>query len=89
MKKFFLYLKYYFEPKDAYVRGLAYTAAKEYFNVPLRNRSNPAPRISEYDVRRQQFLAYQRSWNDSYRHNYAKSKLAEIWKKFFVGFCGL
>lgn len=78
MKRFFLYLKYYFEPKDKYVRSLAYDAAREYFDAPLRNSSNPYPRISEYNYRREGFLRYQRSFNDKYRHEYAIDKLNQL-----------
>ncbi len=78
IKRFFLYLKYYFEVKDKYVRGLAYAAAKDHFNVPLRNASNPYPRISEYNYRRESFLRYQRAFNDRYRHEYAVKKLNQI-----------
>lgn len=78
VKKFFLYVKYYFELDDKYVRDLAYQAAKDYFNVPLRNSSNPYPRITEYNYRRESFLRYQRAWNDLYRHNHAKNKLSQL-----------
>ena len=76
MKRVFLYIKYYFEPNDKYVRSLAFDAAKKYFNTPVRNASNPYPRVVEYDMRRMQFSRYQQAFNDSYRHNYAKQKLA-------------
>lgn len=76
LKRFFLYIKYYFEPNDAYVRGLAYRAAQKYFDTPVRNVSNPYPRISEYDLRRAEFLRYQRAWIDKYRHDYAKDKIS-------------
>jgi hypothetical protein len=76
LKRFFLYVKYYFEPNDAYVRGLAYRSAQKYFDTPVRNRSNLNPRVREYDLRRAEFLRYQRAFNDAYRHQYAKNKLA-------------
>ncbi len=78
IKKAFLYLKYYFEINDKHVRDLAYAAAKNYYNVPLRNRSNPNPSVSEYEQRRNDFLRYQRAFNDTYRHEYAINKLNQL-----------
>lgn len=75
----FLYLRYFFEPKDKLVRQLAYDAAKaHYANLPLRNPQNLYPRVSHYEQRRQDFLVFQRAFNNSYRHAYAKSKLGKI-----------
>ena len=78
LKRFFLYTKYFLEPHGPYVRGLAYIAAKKHFNTPVRNRSNPYPRISEYDRRRAEFLGYQRAFNNAYRHEYAMNKLNQL-----------
>ena len=75
IKKVFLYLKYFFEPNDKYVRQLAFDAAKNYYNIPVRNKKNPYPRVSDYDRRRLEFISYQRAFNNSYRHEYAMQKL--------------
>lgn len=75
IKNFLLYIKYYFELNDKYVRKLALAAAKKHFNVPVRNVNNKNPRITEYEYRRYEFLKYQRSWNDKYRHAYAINKI--------------
>ena len=78
MKRLFLYFKYYFQPKDKTVRNMAYEAAKAHFSkMPLRSPQRPYPRLVDYDVRRQEFLRFQRTYNDSYRHTYAVSKLSE------------
>ena len=76
--KLFRYLKYYFQPNDKYVRQLAYESAKKYFSTPVRNHNNPYPRVKDYDVRREEFLRYQRAFNDRYRHEYAIFKLTKI-----------
>jgi len=68
-------IKYYFEPDEDYVLGIAYNAARQYFKTPVRNKSNPNPRPADYDRRRAQFLAYQRAFAHSYRLDYAKTKL--------------
>lgn len=79
LTRLFLYIKYFFEPKDKEVRKMAYEAAKAYYSVrPLRSRKNPYPRVVEYNQRREDFSAYQRAYNNSYRHGYAMSKLNEM-----------
>lgn len=75
ISRFFLLVKYYYEPDDKYVRGIAYNAAREYFKTPVKNENNPYPRVSDYDRRREAFLRYQRSFAHSYRLDYAKTKL--------------
>ena len=75
MLRLLKYIKYYFEPDSKEVRKLAYAAAKKFYNVPLRNDFDPYPRVSDYDRRREDFLRYQRAFNDRYRHDYAKNKL--------------
>lgn len=71
----FRYLKYYFQPKDKYVRELAFNSAKEYFSTPVRNKDNPYPRVVDYDRRRAEFSRYQRAFNDAYRHKYAMDRI--------------
>ena len=71
----FLFIKYYFESDETYVRGIAYNAAREYFKTPVRNSKNPYPRPIDYDRRRAEFLAFQRAFIHSYRLDYAKTKL--------------
>jgi hypothetical protein len=57
---------------------MAYKAAKAHFSkMPLRSSQKPYPRLMDYDVRRQEFLRFQRAYNDSYRHSYAVFKLKE------------
>ena len=75
MIRLFKFIKFYFEPDDKYVRGIAYNAARQHFNVPVRNESNPNPRPIDYERRREAFLRYQRAFNHSYRLDYAKMKL--------------
>jgi hypothetical protein len=79
IKKTFLYLKYYFEISDKQLRGLAYTAAKNYYNkIPLRSKANPNPSVIEYEQRRNEFLRYQRAFIATYRHQYATNKLNQL-----------
>jgi hypothetical protein len=79
LSRLFLYLRYFFEPKDKLVRQLAYEAAKaHYAKLPLRSPQNPFPRVPEYNRRREEFLAFQRAYSNSYRHSYAKEKLGRI-----------
>lgn len=79
LSRLFLYLRYFFEPKDKLVRKLAYDAAKAHYSkLPLRGPHNPYPRLGEYDRRRQEFLAFQRAYNNSYRHAYAIDKLDRL-----------
>ena len=75
MFRLFKYIKYYLEVDDKVVRELAFDAAKKFFSVPLRNDFDPYPRIPDYDRRREEFLRYQRAFNDRYRHEYAINKL--------------
>ena len=72
------FIKYYFEPNGKYVRSLAFNAAKRYFKTPVRNKSNPYPSVIEYDIRRSEFIAYQRRFNHLYRHKYATDKLNSL-----------
>lgn len=79
IRRFFLYLKFFFEPKDKEVRAMAFSAAKAYYaQRPLRNSQNPYPRVSSYYRRREDFVAFQRGYNNSYRHAYAIKKLEQI-----------
>jgi len=78
IKKAFLYIKYYFEINEKQLRDLAYAAAKSYYSVPLRNKSNPTPSVVEYEQRRNDFLRYQRSFISTYRHEYAINKLNQL-----------
>ncbi len=74
----FLYLRYFFEPNDKMVRHLAYDAAKKYFSLrPIRNVKTPYPRVVNYEQRRRDFIAFQRAFNNSYRHTYARDKLCQ------------
>jgi hypothetical protein len=76
--RIFKFIKYYLEPDDKYVRGIAYNAAREYFKIPVRNDLNPYPRPIDYERRRREFVRYQRAFNHAYRLDYAKTKLGEI-----------
>jgi len=79
LSRLFLYLRYYFEPKDKLVRQLAFDAAKSHYaKLPLRSPQNPYPRVTHYEQRRQEFLAFQRAYNNSYRHSYALGKLGKL-----------
>lgn len=79
LRRFFLYLKFFFEPKDKLVRAEAFAAAKAYYNQrPLRSANNPYPSVSIYHRRREEFVAFQRGYNNSYRHAYAIKKLEQI-----------
>lgn len=79
LRRLFLYLKFFFEPNDKEVRALAFNAAKAYYaRRPLRSAKNPYPRVPEYNRRREDFVAFQRGYNNSYRHAYAIKKLEQI-----------
>jgi hypothetical protein len=79
LRRFFLYLKFFFEPKDKLVRAEAFAAAKAYYaQRPLRSAKNPYPRVPHYYRRREDFVAFQRGYNNSYRHDYAINKLEQI-----------
>lgn len=78
MKKFsrFLqYLKFYFEPKHKTLQAEATIAARKYFK-PIRTATNPRPTPIDYERRRIEFQAFQRGYINSYRHEYATTKLA-------------
>lgn len=79
LRRFFLYLKFFFEPKDKLVRAMAFAAAKAHYDQkPVRSAKNPYPRVGEYYRRREDFVAFQRGYNNSYRDSYAKAKLEQI-----------
>jgi hypothetical protein len=77
IKRFFLYIKYYCELDDKTLRKEAYDAASKYYSdKPLRSSKNPYPRISDYARRREEFIAFQRSYKHVVRDMYAKKKLS-------------
>ncbi len=81
LTRLFLYIKFFFEPNDKEVRKMAFDAAKAYYSVrPLRSTKNPFPRTIEYNRRRDDFVAFQRGYNNSYRHTYAIDKLEQTSK---------
>lgn len=81
LTRLFLYIKFFFEPDSKLVRKMAYDAAKAYYSVrPLRSAKNPYPRTIEYNQRREDFVAFQRGYNNSYRHSHAIRKLEQISK---------
>lgn len=76
LKRLGLYLKFFFEPNDKALRAEAFQAAKTYYaSRPLRSVKNPYPRPVDYEHRRNEFVAFQRGYNNNYRHNYATEKL--------------
>jgi hypothetical protein len=77
--RFFLYLKYFFEPEDKLVQSLAFEAAKSHYaKLPLRSAKTPYPRVADYYRRQEEFRGFQRAYNNSYRHSYATTKLSQL-----------
>lgn len=79
LRRSWLYLRFFFEPDDKALRAEAFASAKaHYARIPLRNAQHPYPRVVEYERRRNDFLAYQRAYNNAYRHRYATDRLAQL-----------
>lgn len=73
-----MYLKYYWELDSKELRKEAYNAAvKFYRKYPVRSKDNPYPRVFDYDKRREEFLAYQRSYMHVKRSMHAKAMMVD------------
>ena len=76
ISRFFQYIKFYNEPSGKTLRTEAFEAAKRYYATrPLRSAENPFPHPAQYSFRREEFVAFQRGYQNSFRHSYAKAKL--------------
>lgn len=79
LKRLGLYLRFYFEPNEKALGAEAYAACKAYYGTrPVRSPKNPNPHPIEYSRRMDQFVAWQRGYKNSYRHEYAKRKLESL-----------
>lgn len=68
-------MKFYFQPKHRTLQAEATIAARKHFKA-IRSVNNPYPTPIDYERRRMEFQAFQRAYINSYRHEYAKQKLA-------------
>jgi hypothetical protein len=64
MSTFFMYLKFYFEPKSKDIRELAMASAREFWKT---NKTIPKNMDN--------FQSYQQGYVVAFRHSYAKSKV--------------
>jgi hypothetical protein len=77
LSRLFWYLVYFFQAETSALRKEAYDSAKLYYaKRPLRHRSNPYPRVVEYQQRRDDFQKYQRAYINIKCAQAAKEKLA-------------
>ena len=77
--RFFNYIRFYLEPDGKALRAEAFEAAKKHYALrPVRSDKNPYPHPMEYTQRREQFQAYQRSYNTNYRHAHAMKRLESL-----------
>jgi hypothetical protein len=77
LSRLFLYLVYFFQAETKALRKEAYDSAVVRFRKrPVRSASNPYPRVSEYNYRREEFRAHQRAYINAKCDQVAKEKLA-------------
>ena len=77
LSRLFLYLVYFFQAETKALRKEAFDLAVAKFRKrPVRSSSNPYPRVSEYNYRREEFRAYQRADINAKCNQVAKEKLA-------------
>jgi hypothetical protein len=67
MKLLFMYLKFYFEPKNRDVRELAMASAHEFWKTDTKIAKTA-----------DNFQAYQQGYIGAFRHSYAKAKLENL-----------
>jgi hypothetical protein len=78
IRRAFLYFKHYYSLDSRQLRKEAYNAAvKFYKKYPVRSKDNPYPRAFEYDKRREEFKAYQRSYIRVKRSMHAKAMMVD------------